>query len=67
MLSEFKGYKLMVGFRGMAKADTGALKRVILAVCALGTENPEVGAVDLNPVLVNGEGALALDTRIILQ
>ncbi len=51
----------------MAKADTGALKKVILAVCALGTENPEVGAVDLNPVLVNGEGALALDTRIIIQ
>jgi len=67
MLSEVKGYQLLGGFRGMAKADTGALKKVILAVCALGTENPEVGAVDLNPVLVNGEGALALDTRIILQ
>ncbi|MCZ6485494.1 MAG: acetate--CoA ligase family protein [Acidobacteria bacterium] len=67
MLSEVKGFQLLGGFRGMAKADTGALKKVILAVCALGTENPEVGAVDLNPVLVNGEGALALDTRIILQ
>jgi acetyl-CoA synthetase (ADP-forming) len=67
MLSEVKGYQLLGGFRGRAKADTDALKKVILAVCALGTENPEVGAVDLNPVLVNGEGALALDTRIILQ
>ncbi len=67
MLREVKGYQLLGGFRGMAKADTGALKKVILAVCALGTENPEVGAVDLNPVLVNGEGALALDTRIIIK
>jgi acyl-CoA synthetase (NDP forming) len=67
MLSEVKGYKLLGGFRGKPKADMDALKKVILAVCALGTENPEVGSVDLNPVLVNGEGALALDTRIVLQ
>jgi hypothetical protein len=26
-----------------------------------------VGSVDLNPVLVNGDGAWALDTRIVLQ
>jgi len=67
MLREVKGYKLLGGFRGKPKADMDALKKVILAVCALGTENPEVGSVDLNPVLVNGEGALALDTRIVLQ
>ena len=67
MLSEVKGYKLLGGFRGKPKAGMDALKKVILAVCALGTENPEVGSVDLNPVLVNGEGALALDTRIVLQ
>jgi acetyl-CoA synthetase (ADP-forming) len=67
MLSEVKGHKLLGGFRGKPKADMDALKKVILAVCALGTENPEVGSVDLNPVLVNGDGAWALDTRIVLQ
>ncbi|MDA2933241.1 acetate--CoA ligase family protein [Acidobacteria bacterium AH-259-D05] len=65
MVNEVKGHKLLQGFRGMPKADMEALKKVILAVCSLGTENPEVSSIDLNPVRVNGEGALALDTRII--
>lgn len=67
MLNEIKGYKLLRGFRGMPKADVDSLKKVILATCALGMENPEIGSVDLNPVLANEEAALALDTRIIVD
>ena len=66
MVNEVKGHKLLKGFRGRPEADMEALKKVILAVCSMGTDNPEVGSIDLNPVRVNGEGALALDTRIIL-
>jgi len=67
MLSEVKGRRLLEGFRGMPKADVESLKQVILAVSAIGIENPEIGSVDLNPVLVGEKGALALDARIILQ
>jgi acetyl-CoA synthetase (ADP-forming) len=67
MLNEIKGYKLLKGFRGMPRANIDALKRVILATCTLGMENPEIGSVDLNPVLVNEKAALALDTRIIID
>jgi len=66
MVHEVKGHKLLTGFRGRPEADMEALKKVILAVCSMGTDNPEVGSIDLNPVRVNADGALALDTRIIL-
>ena len=66
MVNEVKGHKLLKGFRGTPEADMEALKKVILAVCSMGTDNPEIGSIDLNPVRVNPEGALALDTRIIL-
>ncbi len=66
MVHEVQGHKMLKGFRGMPVADMEALKKVILAVCTMGMENPEVSSIDLNPVRVNGEGALALDTRIIL-
>ncbi|MBI4455193.1 MAG: acetate--CoA ligase family protein [Acidobacteria bacterium] len=67
MLGEIRGRVLLEGFRGMPKVNMDALKKVIMAVCSLGMENPEVSSVDLNPVLATGEGALALDARIILQ
>jgi len=67
MVNEVKGHKLLKGFRGMPEADMEALKKVILQVCSMGTDNPEIASIDLNPVRVNGEGALALDTRIILE
>ena len=49
MVSEVKGHKLLKGFRGMPEADMEALKKVILAVCAMGTDNPEVSSIDLKP------------------
>ncbi|MEE8348635.1 MAG: acetate--CoA ligase family protein [Acidobacteriota bacterium] len=66
MVNEVQGHKLLKGFRGRPEADMEALKKVILAVCTIGIENPEVSSIDLNPVRVNEKGALALDTRIIL-
>ena len=66
MVNEVKGHKLLKGFRGTTEADMDALKKVILAVCSMGTDNPEIGSIDLTPVRVNPDGALALDTRIIL-
>ena len=66
MVHDVKGHKLLKGFRGGPEADMEALKQVILTVCSMGTDNPEIASIDLNPVRVNENGALALDTRIIL-
>jgi len=67
MFKEIKGHKLLEGFRGLPKANLDELKKIVLATCSLGVENPEIESVDLNPTLVDEKKALALDTRIIIS
>ncbi|MBT0670842.1 acetate--CoA ligase family protein [Novosphingobium profundi] len=57
---------LLEGFRGAPLADLDALASTVEALGAIVRGTPEIGEVDLNPVLVlpQGEGALALDALI---
>ena len=67
MLGEIRGRRILEGFRGMPKPNVHALEKILQSVCRLGSENPEIESVDLNPVWVDQERALALDARIIVQ
>lgn len=57
---------LLQGFRGAPMADLDALAATIETLGAIVRGTPEIGEVDLNPVLVlpEGEGVLALDALI---
>lgn len=68
MVSSIKGYPLLNGARGREVCDTESLAQMIVNVGKLMLECPEVSEIDLNPVAVyeQGQGALALDARIIL-
>lgn len=57
---------LLQGFRGAPVADLDALAATVEALGAVVRGTPEIGEVDLNPVLVlpQGQGALALDALI---
>ena len=48
-------------------ADVGALEDVLLRVSALVEAHPEVVEMDLNPVIVQTTGAVAVDARIRLE
>jgi acyl-CoA synthetase (NDP forming) len=67
MLDEIKGRALLDGFRGGVRANRAALAELIVAVCRMGADNPEIASMDLNPVRVDSEVAVALDTRILIQ
>lgn len=67
MLGEIQGRRILEGFRGMPRANVPALEKILQSVCRLGGENPEIESVDLNPVWVDQERALALDTRIMVE
>ncbi|WP_406634411.1 acetate--CoA ligase family protein [Amycolatopsis sp. WGS_07] len=71
MLSELKGATLLRGARGGTAADLDALVDLVLRV---GGENgllaslpPEVAEVDLNPVIVTADQAVAVDARLVLS
>jgi acyl-CoA synthetase (NDP forming) len=64
MVEEMKGRVLLRGYRGSAPADERAFREVLLRVSQLAAACPEIQEMDLNPVLVLGTGAVAVDARI---
>jgi len=53
--------------RGMPAADESAVEEMLLRVSELVCEMPDIGAVELNPVLAAETGALVVDARIAVN
>lgn len=56
--------RLLHGYRDEPAADMGAIADVLVAVSQLLVDVPELAELDINPLLVNHEGAVALDARV---
>lgn len=70
MLDELKGAALLKGARGTDPVDTEALIAAMLAVGGadglLMGHGGDIAEIDLNPVIVGPQGAVAVDARVIL-
>lgn len=66
MLGELRGRKLLDGFRHLPKCNREAITTVVKAVGQLMLEHPEIAELEINPLRVNAEGALALDALVAL-
>jgi acetyl coenzyme A synthetase (ADP forming)-like protein len=68
MINETHAGKLLTGYRGQAKADIDALIACIQNISRLALDFDEIEEAEVNPLLVfpDGDGAVALDGRIIL-
>ncbi|HEV50960.1 MAG TPA: acetyl-CoA synthetase, partial [Thermoprotei archaeon] len=66
MIDEIKAAPILNGVRGSKPVDKIALAKLITSVGALMVENKEISSLDLNPVMATPEGAVAVDSRIIL-
>jgi acetate---CoA ligase (ADP-forming) len=64
MVRSLKTFPLLDGYRGAPKADVNALEDVLLRVSALVEAHPQVAEMDLNPLIVHTDGAVAVDARI---
>lgn len=58
---------LAEGWGGGAPADLEALERVLLRVSEMVCEFPQLREMDINPLIVDESGAVAVDARIVLQ
>jgi acetate---CoA ligase (ADP-forming) len=69
MIRETRAFRLLQGVRGQPASDTDAIADCILRVSRLVTDFPELEELDINPLTVRraGEGAIALDARVILR
>lgn len=56
--------RLLAGYRDRPAADRGAIIAALLSISQLAIDHPAIVAVDINPLLADAEGAIALDARI---
>jgi len=67
MIKEIKGYPLLQGYRGKEPSNIPALVKMILKISNLIEENPQIQELELNPVFVYRDRALAVDARVVLE
>lgn len=68
MIAGVKGLALLRGYRGLPRGDVAALARAIAAMSrlALVAKQPVMEA-EINPLIVRGDGVLAVDGLVILR
>ena len=59
--------RMLGTFRNLPAIDRGALIDVLLRVSELACEIPEIDELDINPLVVDENGAIALDARVGLH
>ncbi|MDZ4160248.1 MAG: acetate--CoA ligase family protein [Anaerolineaceae bacterium] len=69
MIERTKAGRLLGGLRGKGMADIEAVVDCILRLSQMALDFPQIEEIEINPLLAlpNGEGALALDGRVLLQ
>jgi acetyltransferase len=59
--------KLLAGYRDRPPADVEAIARVLVAVSQMVVDCPEIASLDINPLLADARGVVALDARIVVD
>lgn len=66
MAGEIRGKALLEGIRGLPRADPEQVVDILENVSELVRSHPEIGEMDINPLLITRRGIIAVDARILL-
>lgn len=66
MIAETAIARLLGGYRHVPPADCDAIAGVIVALSRMATGLPEIAELDVNPLLADAQGVIALDARVVL-
>jgi acetyltransferase len=64
MISRTRVSKLLAGYRNQRAADLDAICHTLIKISQLVTDLPEVMELDINPLLADSRGVIALDARM---
>ena len=67
LLSRTRAGRLLAGQRDRPPADPAAVGRVLVRVSQMLIDLPELAELEIDPLLADGHGVLALDTRVRVQ
>jgi acyl-CoA synthetase (NDP forming) len=65
MILEIKGSPILMGARGRSAADINAIINVIIKLSEMLEKNPDIVELDINPLIVYEENAVAVDARML--
>jgi len=65
LVRSLRGASLLTGARGRAPLDVAAVARAASALSHLAAAHPEIAEIEINPLLVTTDGAIALDARVV--
>jgi acetyltransferase len=67
MIERTRVAKLLNGYRDVPAADMAAIERVLIQLADLAVDLPELAELDINPLLADADGVLALDARVVVR
>jgi acetyltransferase len=67
LIGQTRVFKLLGAFRHMPAADLEELEQVLLRVSEIACELPQVKELDINPLIVDEHGAIAVDARVVVD
>ncbi len=67
LMEETKVFTLLKGFRNQPPADLALLEEILIRLSQLVIDFPEIRELDINPLIITGDKALALDARVLLE
>ncbi len=59
--------RILGAYRDVPAADRRAIAAVLVALGTIASELPQIRAMDLNPVLADADGVVAVDARVVLE
>jgi acetyltransferase len=67
MLKSLKIYPLLKGYRGSKPKNIEKIVEVIIRLSYLAADYPEIKELDINPIIVTENDAIAVDARIVID
>lgn len=67
MVSDLRCAPLLRGYRGTPPCDVPALEEMLVRVARLVEDVPEIAELDMNPVQVSEDGAVAVDVKVRIE
>ncbi|TWT82284.1 Succinyl-CoA ligase [ADP-forming] subunit alpha [Planctomycetes bacterium CA13] len=67
MLESLRAWPMLQDYRGKPSVDVDKLVDVLMRISYLVADHPEISEIDVNPLLVTPDNAIALDSRVILD
>ena len=67
LMRQTRVWRLLQGYRDCPPADVGAIAEVLVRLGYLVARHPEIRELDINPLLADASGVIALDARVKVE